>query len=366
MDKYPCHNKTLNDLPGEQWREVPHTEGYYQVSNLGRVKALARLIEPVHASVGYWTREKILSQRVSKTKNLYKNDYSEGAIVTYQFNKIRQVVMVRRLVYEVFVQQVTKEKMEGKYVYPLDGDGLNSKAVNLALATKSELRKAHLAADRYIPPAFVIDQEKNRDHLLKLNRKKRRKIKQFNLKGDLLKVFSSITMASRKTGVSISYISSCANKVSEQAKGFVWRFEDDHYDGRFQTRLPVEKAVVQYTIAGKKIAEYNSINEASRQTHISQGGIGCSARKERIHAGGYIWRYAGEKYKGEYRLQFQRRRIAQYNIAGKKLACFNSIPEAAKATGCSYEGIRLVLNKKMRSSGGFKWSFFGKPAILPT
>jgi hypothetical protein len=41
--RYSCFNKSAKNLKGEEWRKVPFTEGYMQVSSFGRVKSLARI-----------------------------------------------------------------------------------------------------------------------------------------------------------------------------------------------------------------------------------------------------------------------------------------------------------------------------------
>ena len=191
-------NKSLKSLKGEEWKEIPFTEGYYLISNFGRVKALARFIEQHSNGKGRWMKEKILNQQLTKSKNNYKNDYRFGLMVNYKFNRQKFRPMVRRLVYEAFVLPFTKEKMEGRYVYPKNGDGLDYYAGNLGLATKSELRKMRLTDDRYIPPAFKVDQEVNRRHLLKMNRKKRLRVKQYYLNGKFLNEFASIALLQRK------------------------------------------------------------------------------------------------------------------------------------------------------------------------
>ena len=144
----PYRNKSLKDMKGEKWKEIPYTEGYYLISNHGRIKALSRYIQRSNTNVGFWSKEKILGQSLGKNKNDYKNDYTFGATVTYQFNRQRFTSMVRRLVYAAFIQPTTKKSMEGRYVYPKDGDGLNSHASNLDLATRSELRKMELVKER--------------------------------------------------------------------------------------------------------------------------------------------------------------------------------------------------------------------------
>lgn len=53
-------NKSLENLKGEVWKDIPGYEGEYQVSNLGRVKSLERKVNTWNA---YKTiKEKILSQ----------------------------------------------------------------------------------------------------------------------------------------------------------------------------------------------------------------------------------------------------------------------------------------------------------------
>jgi hypothetical protein len=60
-------NLSLKDIPGEIWKDIEGFEGYYQVSNMGRVKSLER---EVWNGRGYYTkREKILSQSVDNKKH---------------------------------------------------------------------------------------------------------------------------------------------------------------------------------------------------------------------------------------------------------------------------------------------------------
>lgn len=360
-ESYPCFDKSLKNHKGEQWREIPFTEGYYLISNLGRIKALARYIEPKNASYGFWTKDKILSQRFSRQKNRYKGDYTFGMSVSYQFNGQKFRAMARRLVYEVFVQPLTRKKMEGKYVYPKDGDGLNSHASNLGLATKSDLRKAELLKGRYIPPAFVIDQEKNRRHLLRMNRTKRRTVQQYNLAGKLLSIFPSITSASKKSGVSVSCISACAGRKLLQAKGFVWRYEGDTYDGVIHSGSPKKRPVTKYSIGGKVLQNFDSIGDAARQSGVRPTEIISTAKNKIKQSGGFVWRYKGDPYKGEFKNEYLRRKVVQCDSKRKKLATFHTISAAAKGTASNYEGIRRVLRGELKMSNGFFWKYEGKP-----
>jgi hypothetical protein len=224
-------------------------------------------------------------------RNNYRQDLKYGVMVAFRYENHKQVAMVRRLVYAAFVEPLTKKKMEGNLVYHLDGNGLNNHVTNLGIATRSLLRKMDLERDRYRPPAYLLDPERNRKHLLKLNRKKRTRIKQYNLEGTLLGEYASIAAASRKTGVSISAIWSSAKGKTRHPERFVWRYSGEDYDGKLPNIKTAKRPVVQYSMTGKKIAIYPSINEAVRRTSVSSAGI-CRCLKQRSrHAGGYLWRY---------------------------------------------------------------------------
>jgi group I intron endonuclease len=53
----------------------------------------------------------------------------------------------------------------------------------------------------------------------------------------------------------------------------------------------LKKAILQYDLGGNFIAEYESINEASRKLNIRNDGISACLRKKQKTAYGYIWKY---------------------------------------------------------------------------
>jgi hypothetical protein len=223
--KIPAYNKSLKNMTGERWREIAGADGHFMVSNRGRIKSVPRFVQRAGTNVGFWTKEKIMSQYAVKSQNLFTKDFTVGLMVTYAFDKKKFRVMVRRQVYEAFILPRTKEKMEENFIFNKDGNGLNNLPSNLGLCTWSDLRKQQLSKDRYVPPAYKVDPQKNRKHLLRMNRKKRKKVAQYKRGGKLIQSFLSLTLASKKTGVSISSISACANHERKQARGFMWRFE---------------------------------------------------------------------------------------------------------------------------------------------
>ena len=63
----PYQNLSLEDMPGEVWRDIPGWDGYYQVSNIGRAKSLDR--EIVDSSGRHYYRySRILKQTLQHRK----------------------------------------------------------------------------------------------------------------------------------------------------------------------------------------------------------------------------------------------------------------------------------------------------------
>lgn len=52
------------------------------------------------------------------------------------------------------------------------------------------------------------------------------------------------------------------------------------------------RRIIQYGMAGEKVAEYDSIADACRILNLRDANICASAKGKRKSSGGYIWRYA--------------------------------------------------------------------------
>lgn len=358
MKKIPTHkNKSLKDLKGEQWREIPYTEGYYVVSNLGRVKALERIVYYRTAPNGRRLKERIVSQAVGKIKNHYVGDYTYGAAVRLYVNGTIMNASVRRLVYEMFVLPKAGKAMEGMLVYPLDGNGLNCRADNLRLGTRSELRIRELKNSRYLPPVDLLPKEFFVKNAIAAGRGRRKKINKYTPEGQLAASYPSITSAAKKNKVSIGCVGLCAQKKIKSLKGYIYRYADEGYAGELAGRVGKEKEIIQYSPGGKKLAGYKSINEAARLLKIFAGDISRAAKKRTMQAGGFVWRFAGDRYKGEYKDQLRKRKFAQYSTDGRRLGVYDSISFAATQTDGTYESIRRALKGQTRLSNGYIWKW---------
>lgn len=125
-----------------------------------------------------------------------------------------------------------------------------------------------------------------------------KKIWQYSLDGHFIAEWPSMMEIERQLGVNAHWIRKCCqNPGKHHGGGFLWFFatEGQPQDIVYKPRVPVHTGsrVCQYTKDGQFIAEYSTINEASKQTGATRSGIKnvCEHKPRYNTAGGFIWRY---------------------------------------------------------------------------
>lgn len=137
-----------------------------------------------------------------------------------------------------------------------------------------------------------------------------KKIKQYDLDGNLIKIWDCLTDVERELKIPCSSISKVANRKSRSAGGFVWRFLDDSFDYTDYKKEKMKK-VCKYSKDGELIEVYDSIKEASIENNLYLSAISkccvfweMECNKEewfKNHttnpiktSGGFIWKYFKE------------------------------------------------------------------------
>lgn len=172
----------------EEWRQIKGYEGYYEVSNLGRVKRIEGIKN---------YRNNVIS---------CKENITNGTITKFGYlrtglsvkNK-RKSFMIHRLVLSAFIENTNNKRC----VNHIDGDKQNNNILNLEWVTDKENR------DHAIKNGLV-DIEKVRNNARKLGLQTVHSIKGWNKKNviniETGKKYVSITDAAKDIGHNISYL----------------------------------------------------------------------------------------------------------------------------------------------------------------
>src|SRR5687768_14098444 len=111
----------------EIWKDIPAYEGYYQVSNLGRVRAVPRDIRV--EGRGVWSlKDRILKQSYTNRTRRYYH------VVLSKDNKTK-TYRVHRLVAMAFLFH---DENSGLFIDHIDNDPTNNRLDNLQLVTPRE------------------------------------------------------------------------------------------------------------------------------------------------------------------------------------------------------------------------------------
>ena len=178
----------------EIWKDIPEYEGYYQISNLGRIKSLHN----------YRGKESIIKPRIKQ----------EYLTIGLRKNNVRKWKRIHRLIAEAFIPNpnnypVVNHKNENK---------LDNRIENLEWCT-------------------VGYNNTYGSRLKRVKQKVSKPVIQYDLQGNYIKEFESIGDAAREINTNAGNIIKCCkrNPKYNKVKGYVWRYKSEvmpYVDGK--------------------------------------------------------------------------------------------------------------------------------------
>ena len=275
---------SLEDFEGEVWKDIPDYEGWYQVSNLGRVKSIGRYItDKDRPNRRLFYKSRIIKQFIGST-GYYELHLSANSKISTK--------RVHRLVALAFIPNPNNfrcinhkdETRTNNCVFVNKDGSVDFERSNLEWCTHKYNTNYGTCIERV--------REKNI-----LRTEITTPVYQYNLDGSFVCRHSSIRAIERDLGLSTRSIRQVLDGIHAAAHGFIWlKQKDDTEAKRLSTWYYNPKncqKVVQLDLMGNKIAEYNSISDASRATGINSSNIGRCCTGDGYHktAGGYKWEY---------------------------------------------------------------------------
>lgn len=212
----------------EEWRDIQGYDGFYQVSNLGRVRSCDRIVR-----CGYGKTRKI--KGVLLKPNLMNTGYY-SVMLSKECKGWK--VLVHRLVCEAFIPN-PYNKQEVDHI---DGNRINNNVCNLHWVTGKENMNNPIALKRlseshkgFVPSPESVEKRrlsnigKIRSDEYKLRASLynscNKAVVQFSKEGLQLAVFRSAAEAERQTGVRHPDIAKVCKGKGKTAGGFIWRYQ---------------------------------------------------------------------------------------------------------------------------------------------
>lgn len=121
----------------------------------------------------------------------------------------------------------------------------------------------------------------------------------------------------------------------------------------------LRKSVLQYTVKGIFVREWNSIKEVGEVLSINIGCIPTCCKGKIKSVGGFIWRYKTDSIQQVIQVPTigKCRPIEQYSLDGVFIREWDSIKQAKQSMNNSRPDIAACLDGRQKQAGGFVWKY---------
>lgn len=249
----------MENSVNEEWRPVVEYEGFYEISNYGRVKSLSRI------SVNKNGIKQLLKEKIRKPTH-GKHGYL--TLHLNKDNKVRQFY-IHRLVAEAFIPNPDSLP----FINHKDENKQNNHVSNLEWCTPVYNVNYGTAHDR------MVNTQINNGYGGK-------PVLQYSLSGEFIKEWQTAGIAAKELGLSTNAIRLCCLNYSSysQSGGFQWKDKGDSRE--IGNILPIIKCDLQ----GNEICRYESIVAAARENGINPDGIMFCINGKYKQSHGFIWK----------------------------------------------------------------------------
>lgn len=115
-----------------------------------------------------------------------------------------------------------------------------------------------------------------------------------------------------------------------------------------------KKLIYQYSLTGELESTFQSLEEASKSSSISEDSISHACVGDRKTSNGFYWTYTTTF---DFKEDIRKKKVIQYDFDGELVKVFDSISEASKATEVNKSSIAKCCRGERKKAGNFVWEF---------
>ena len=266
----------------EIWKDVVSRNGifigYYEVSNLGRVRSKKRVVQGLHKPKT--VHEKIMSIRVNKVGY---------PVVSLNKNRVAYPLTVHRLVADSFIPNPENKP----YVDHINTNRADNNMSNLRWVTPAENANNPISKSRL---ASIVRTKEVQEKIIATKKERNRKtspkiVHQFTLEGIYVATYESARDAMRKTGIYSISIREVVRGKKASAGGYIW--SETMMPRKYDPYKPKKKKVGQYDKEMNLIKVWDSLGEAAKALSLHDSNISRAiyGRTTKKCCGGIKWRF---------------------------------------------------------------------------
>ena len=244
----------------EIWKPIKNYEGYYEISNLGRVKSVERYVK----------QGNFIRHVKESIKNEYIGPYGYPCVTLCKDRKSRCVCIHIILAHAFIPNPENKTQVDH-----INTDRTDYRLENLRWVTPKENSNNELTLQHCKENTYSRESLRKR-----LETRKSRKtltspktIFQYSKEGTFIKEFYSFLDAERELGINNNSIRRALDDNTKSAGGYLWSsilVDDFNYNKRISSTA---KPILQFDLNGNLIKEWASVTEAANALNLNVSNI---------------------------------------------------------------------------------------------
>ena len=215
-------------------------------------------------------------------------------------------------------------------------------------------------------PSIYFREDENYKRTMdeKVYSKIRKPVNMYDVNGNFIKKFNSITEAGNEMGCGKQEISKCTKGKRSNVHGYIFKYADNSEQIDNEKIKMAKRKVNQFSFNGDFICSHESCTEASRYVNFGSAKgasiIAKCAKGERASYRGYLWSYNDNPYINNKRRMTRNTPVDMYSLDGQFMKHFDCILDAKRYIKPETKSVSQIVKcckNEAKSAYGYKWCY---------
>ena len=145
-----------------------------------------------------------------------------------------------------------------------------------------------------------------------------------------------------------------ANELALKESYYISKFDSINNGYNSNKGGGFKKLIYQYNLTGELESTFQSLEEASKSSSISEASISHACVGDRKTSNGFYWTYTSTF---DLKEDIRKKKVIQYDYEGELVKVFDSISDASKQTEINKSSIAKCCRGERKKAGNFIWKF---------